>query len=183
MINNDAVVEAMIKDKGLTAPRVMPKAIDALVASLIYKVVRFEGTTLMVAAAFLPSGFEVGTGKSACASPENFNAEIGEKIAVDNARDAARQKLWELEGYALHKALESAKVPEPVPEDWLNLPPTFKERVIHELGQLTIKINALAAFLVQPPRHVSPGAISDLDAQYTAMMAYAQVLVRRIEAF
>lgn len=106
MIDSDAVVEAMIKDKGLTAPRVMPKMIDALVASLTFKVHTFEGTTVTVAGAFLPNGFEVATGKSGCASPENFNKEIGDKIAVDNARDAARQKLWELEGYVLKLRLD-----------------------------------------------------------------------------
>lgn len=105
MIDSDAVVEAMIQDKGLTAPRVMPATINAMVASLTFKVHRFEGTTTMVALALLPSGFSVGMGQSACASPENFNAEIGEKIAVDNARDAARQKLWELEGYVLKRDL------------------------------------------------------------------------------
>lgn len=106
MINSDAVVEAMIQDKGLTAPRVMPKAIDRLVASLIFKVHTFEDTTVTVAAAFLPNGFEVAIGKSGCASPENYNKEIGDKIAVDNARSEARQKLWELEGYVLKLRLD-----------------------------------------------------------------------------
>ena len=41
------------------------------------------------------------TGESACASPENFNADLGKKIARDNARN----KIWALEGYALRKKL------------------------------------------------------------------------------
>lgn len=109
MIDSDAVVEAMVQEKGLTAPRVMPKTIDAMVASLTFKTHRFEGTTTMVALALLPNGFSVGMGQSACASPENFNAEVGEKIAVDNARDAARQKLWELEGYVLKREMTLAQ--------------------------------------------------------------------------
>ena len=47
------------------------------------------------------------TGESACASPENFDAELGRKIARDNAID----KLWPLLGYALKQRLhdEEAK--------------------------------------------------------------------------
>lgn len=48
----------------------------------------------------LDNGFTV-TGESACASPENFNAEIGRKIARDNAKD----KIWALEGYVLKQKL------------------------------------------------------------------------------
>ena len=44
----------------------------------------------------LRNGFTV-TGESACASPENFDAEIGRKIARQNAID----KVWPLMGYAL----------------------------------------------------------------------------------
>lgn len=48
----------------------------------------------------LKNGFTV-TGESACASPENFDAEIGRKIARQNAV----QKLWPLMGYALKERL------------------------------------------------------------------------------
>ena len=48
----------------------------------------------------LRNGFTV-TGESACASPENFNAELGRKIAKDNAR----AKIWPLLGYALKDRL------------------------------------------------------------------------------
>ena len=44
----------------------------------------------------LKNGFTV-TGESACASPENFDAELGRKIARRNAV----QKIWPLMGYAL----------------------------------------------------------------------------------
>ena len=46
------------------------------------------------------NGFTV-TGESACASPENFDAELGRKIARDNAID----KLWPLMGYELKTKL------------------------------------------------------------------------------
>jgi hypothetical protein len=48
----------------------------------------------------LRNGFTV-TGESACASPENFDAEIGRKIARANAV----QKIWPLMGYALKQKL------------------------------------------------------------------------------
>ena len=48
----------------------------------------------------LKNGFTV-TGESACASPENFNAEIGRKIARQNAID----KVWPLLGYELRTKL------------------------------------------------------------------------------
>lgn len=48
----------------------------------------------------LRNGFTV-TGESACASPENFDAEIGRKIARANAV----QKIWPLMGYELRSKL------------------------------------------------------------------------------
>lgn len=48
----------------------------------------------------LKNGFTV-TGESACASPENFDAEIGRKIARQNAVN----KIWMLEGYLLKESL------------------------------------------------------------------------------
>ena len=44
----------------------------------------------------LRNGFTV-TGESACVSPENFDAEIGRKVARNNAIE----KMWPLMGYAL----------------------------------------------------------------------------------
>ena len=48
----------------------------------------------------LRNGFTV-TGESACASPENFDAEIGRRIARENAV----QKIWPLMGYELRSKL------------------------------------------------------------------------------
>ena len=52
----------------------------------------------------LRNGFTV-TGQSACVSPENFNAEIGRKIA----REDAINKVWTLMGYALKEKLAEGK--------------------------------------------------------------------------
>ena len=48
----------------------------------------------------LKNGFTV-TGESACASPENFDAEIGRKIARQNAV----AKIWPLMGYELRSKI------------------------------------------------------------------------------
>ncbi len=48
----------------------------------------------------LKNGFTV-TGESACASPENFNAEVGRKIARQKAID----KMWPLLGFRLRDRL------------------------------------------------------------------------------
>lgn len=55
---------------------------------------------LTICVLVLENGFTV-TGESACASPENFNEEIGRKIAYENAID----KVWLLEGYVLKQNL------------------------------------------------------------------------------
>ena len=52
----------------------------------------------------LKNGFTV-TGESACASPENFDAEIGRKIARQNAV----QKIWPLMGYELKQRLHNSE--------------------------------------------------------------------------
>ena len=51
----------------------------------------------------LRNGFTV-TGESACASPANFNAEIGRRVAREKAID----KVWPLLGYALKEKLACA---------------------------------------------------------------------------
>lgn len=53
----------------------------------------------------LKNGFTV-TGESACASPENFDAELGRKIARQNAC----QKIWPLMGYELKCRLAGGAV-------------------------------------------------------------------------
>ena len=91
-------IEKEIVEKGLIAPRITPERLDEVIAGEDYHV--FEGSQLTVCCLTLENGFTV-TGESACASPENFNAEIGRKIARENARN----KIWALEGYRLKNDL------------------------------------------------------------------------------
>lgn len=98
---NENQLEKEIQEAGLTAPRVTPQLIDSLIKNTQHYV--FPGTQVTVCCLTLMNDFTV-VGESACASPENFNEEIGRKIAFDNAR----QKIWALEGYLLRDKLHNA---------------------------------------------------------------------------
>jgi hypothetical protein len=100
MSRDEQAIELEIKEKGLTAKRVTPEMLDAEIAAEDYHV--FPGSCLTVCALTLRNGFTV-TGESACASPENFNAEIGQKIARANARE----KIWPLLGFRLRDELNA----------------------------------------------------------------------------
>ncbi len=113
---NDQQIESEIQAKGLTAPRVTPQDIEAHIASEHYFTAangvsdaiwpnKFpEGCEALELLTFcvliLRNGFIV-TGESACASPENFDAELGRKIARQNAVN----KIWPLLGFALKQRL------------------------------------------------------------------------------
>jgi hypothetical protein len=64
-------------------------------------------TLLTFCVLVLRNGFTV-TGESACASPENFDAEKGRKIA----RKAAVDKCWPLMGYELRSTLAAIETEE-----------------------------------------------------------------------
>lgn len=95
---NEQELEELLQSKGLTKPRLTPDLVDQCIVDEHYHV--FPGTTTTVACLVLRNGFTV-IGESACAHPENFNEEIGRKIA----RDEARNKIWALEGYLLRERM------------------------------------------------------------------------------
>lgn len=111
---NDQQIEQEIQSKGLNAPRVTPQDLKNNIASEHYFTARegCEGACggggtypvelglLTFCVLVLKNGFTV-TGESACVSPENFDAELGRKIARENAV----QKIWPLMGYALKERL------------------------------------------------------------------------------
>lgn len=118
----DQAIEQEIQTKGKTAARVTPSDIEANIASEAYFTAAdgyrsapcFDPNgqpadclpvppaleLLTFCVLVLKNGFTV-TGESACASPENFDAEIGRKIARQNAV----QKIWPLMGYELRSKL------------------------------------------------------------------------------
>lgn len=108
---DDKEIEQEIQAKGLKAPRVTPQGIEDVIAEeyTFTAAAALKGTPgetsqscklLTICVLVLKNGFTV-TGESACASPENFNAELGGKIARQHAKD----KIWALEGYRLKSQL------------------------------------------------------------------------------
>lgn len=118
---SDQAIEQEIQAKGKTAPRVTPGHIESIITSEHYFTAA-EGVSaefaktaeryppdgsvpaplelLTFCVLVLKNGFTV-TGESACASPENFDAEIGRRVARENAIN----KIWALEGYLLKQRL------------------------------------------------------------------------------
>jgi hypothetical protein len=87
-------IQQMIKDKGLNAPRVTPDMVEAAIDTVQYVVI--PGTSLTICTITLWNGCVV-TGESACLSQENFDEELGQKVAYGKARD----KIWGLEAYRM----------------------------------------------------------------------------------
>lgn len=113
MSRDESAIEKEIQDKGLNAPRLTPEYIDRLIAAeysgrasdLWKECPLLESMScLTVCVLVLKNGFTV-VGKSACASPENYNKELGIKIARANARE----QIWALEGYALRSKLAAER--------------------------------------------------------------------------
>ena len=90
---NDNDIEQEIQTKGLKAPRVTMDHIEAAIDSEEYHQLT---DTLTVCVLTLKCGYTV-TGESACVSPENFDADLGRKIARGKAIDAC----WPLFGFHL----------------------------------------------------------------------------------
>lgn len=105
-MSNDEAIEQAIQDKGLTAPRITKDHIDAMLRDRLHY--RFEhpvGTTSTFCHAYLDGQFYLTSGHSACVSLDNFDKEMGQDIAMRNAREQAGKRLWELEGYRLFMQL------------------------------------------------------------------------------
>lgn len=126
---DDSAIESEIVAKGKTAPRITPADIEANICGEHYftaedgiageiggvatlanaiqaKAVPKPHASLKLltfCVLVLRNGFTV-TGESACASPENFDADIGRKVARQNAVN----KIWPLMGYDLKSQLHRA---------------------------------------------------------------------------
>lgn len=90
----DQDIENEIQAKGLTAKRVTLDSINAAIRDEHYY--QPFGTPLTMCFLTMENGYFV-TGESACISLENFDAELGKKIARQRAVD----KLWSLMGFHL----------------------------------------------------------------------------------
>lgn len=102
-------VETKIASLGLSAPRITPQHIDALVESLTFDTHYIPGTSSVVATSILPSGFTVATAISGAASHENNAIALCIETAIGKCRDESRRKLWELEGYRLKQTMHEIR--------------------------------------------------------------------------
>lgn len=109
-----STIENEIQEKGLTAPRIKPQDVEDNIVAAYYTTgdKMTEGCPqhpslglLTVCVLVLKNGFTV-IGKSACVSPENFDAEIGQKVA----RADAVNQIWPLMGYELATLRSQQKV-------------------------------------------------------------------------
>lgn len=126
---SEAAIESEIQAKSLNAPRLTPQLIDSLISAerylhcggAVWSTLTVDGsgicardvefdipttlalTCLTICVLVLRNGYTV-VGKSACASPSNFDPELGRKIA----REDARRQIWALESYLLRSHLAEA---------------------------------------------------------------------------
>ena len=185
----DREFEQMLQDKGLTAPRITPADVQDNIVSEHYFTgadgrygailnETYVGTELprdddgdlepleliTFCVLVLKNGFTV-TGESACASPENFDAEAG-RIA---ARRNAENKIWPLMGYELKCRLAAE-------------PKNHVDRMELELRELSQRLAKLKAFL-GTETFLSLAEIDqhDLREQCGLMTAYADKLEDRLQ--
>ncbi len=164
-------MEKEIVAKGLTYPRVTNDEIEEKMKVVSYYCHLIPGTTTTVITAYILIGhipFTLATEIMACVDPRNFNKELGEKYGIEKAAKAAKDKLWELEGYCLSKEIA-------------NTPKNAKERMLVELKELELKSAGLSAFLDSPSSdNLSAEEHTLLVKQKSIMVEYISVLNNRI---
>lgn len=199
MTENDKSTAEMILASGKTAPRITPDIIKATIASENYFTAQdavchipcAEGDVantpqslaalglLTICVLVLKNGFTV-LGKSACASPENFDANIGRKVAFEDAFG----QVWQLEGYLLKQRLFDEACQYALLHGEVDTVPPFQRRVMTERDELAAKLCKLGAFLVTPTyRRLADEEQTRLADQFEFMRQYLNVLNARIDAF
>lgn len=179
------------------APRVTLDDVNKAVLAETYTLLPNGRTT--VCQLTLDNGFTV-EGQSACVSVENYNEELGNKIARENALD----KVWLVLGFRLADKLAGTETTDPFGSltrvDLVRVfvpatgkyeyvrqsvvhdvaPKDFLERLKVEEGELRQKLKALTDFLDKPTAAVDAGQLALLVKQHAAMLAYAEVLAERL---
>ncbi|QYW01856.1 hypothetical protein PP761_gp39 [Stenotrophomonas phage Paxi] len=146
-----------------TAPRVTIEQVEAAIREETYTVLPDGRTTICQLT--LDNGFTVD-GHSACVSKENFNAEIGNKFA----REEAVKKVWGYLGFRLSDQLMLEEG-------------SFLQRLHRERGELELRTLRLGQFIESNPLFdaLTPADKEDLRSQFTVMRQYLSILNNRIE--
>lgn len=150
--------------------KITQEQIDKLIAEAKTDVSTVQGKCTVVTVT-LKSGFILSE-SSACVDKANYNEQLGARCCMERIK----AKLWELEGYALQKALsEREEDVEPEPEK------TTKERVKIELDELNAKGNALGKVVWSEKRNeFNACELYLLEKQLVKMKEYANILEARL---
>lgn len=161
----NAVTEDELKahQKDVGGKRITMEDIHANIKDTYYHVV--EGSCLTICVLTLQNGFQV-TGESACADPAMYDAEIGKRIAQDNAI----KKIWPLMGYMLKQEVYLSGG-------------NFKDRLHVERNQLEDRLLKLRTFI---SGSVGYESLPDqqkrlLNEQCQSMANYLNILELRIQ--
>ena len=150
-----------------TIPRITEEHLDNLIRNVVFH--DTPGTTLTLCVLELVNGFTV-VGQSACVVKALYNKDLGQELALKDARS----KMWQLEGYALAVKLYEAK----------DKGTTFIDRVKNERDELNAKALKLNAFILSDEfRDLQEVDQEDLIEQANHMSAYRNVLDKRIDRF
>lgn len=86
--------------KAIVETKTAPRVTEASIKDRIERSLYLYDDMLTICVLTMSNGFKV-VGTSACASPENYVKEVGDRVAFN---DALRQ-LWAFEGYRLRERL------------------------------------------------------------------------------
>lgn len=200
---SDAAIESEIVAKGKTAPRVTSADIEAEIASEHYFTARDgaagavgnddEPSPIGMPAAsrsaldlltfcvlVLRNGFTV-TGESASTSPENFDAEIGRKLARAKAID----KCWALLGFRLRDRIVRGEFDTELTGEAQPQRPAYQQRVIAEREELSERNAKLGVFILENPawKDVPAEEQARMQEQYELQGRLRDLLDARIAAF
>ena len=143
-----------------TLPRVKPEDLEAQVKDVSF----FNDGTLTICVITTHNGFKL-VGESACAHPDLYNEEIGQRLA----RAQALQKLWPLLGYQLRNEL------------FVREESTFLDRLKAEYAYVADNVSKLREFISSPKYlELQEDVRDDLKVQYEVMIPYMEILHKRL---
>lgn len=142
-------------------PRVKPEDLEAQVKDVTF----LQDDRLTICVITTHNGFKL-VGESACAHPDLYNEEIGQKIARANALN----KLWPLLGYQLRDQL------------FVKDEATFVDCLKAEFAYVSDNVKKLRGFISSPSYlELAEDVRDDLKAQYEAMIPYMEILHKRLD--
>ena len=149
------------------SPRVTQDMITAAIMHVDY--LTLPDTQITVCAITLRNGAKVLGHNYGAIDPARHSWEQGRQAAYD----MAREKIWELEGYALRERLAAAPKAAPKADDWL----TRLQAERHEVAERLAK---LREFMAAPKGNPTPRQLTLLAKQERAMSDYVWAMDDRI---